>query len=190
MRSGRAVLLALTAFAGLGAASAACSAILDLQPPPLANDGGDDGSALDATTIDAAASDATPGTDAGSVVVCLPLDAGGDGSVTYFPLRQTVVDDAGTHSWEFFEPSSVNALARDFQGGVFDGRYIYFSPVSNGAVTRYDTQGSFTAMTSWSTFDTSTLGANAQGFNGAVYDGRFVYFVPYHAPSAYVGLIV
>jgi hypothetical protein len=194
--SPRTVLPALSAFAALCVSSAACSAILDLEPPPGEDAGGDDGSTFDVTTGDAPATDApamdsASRGDAGSdAPVCLALDAGGDGSTTYFPLKQSVIDDAGTHTWEFFEPSSVNTLARDFQGGVFDGRYVYFSPLTSGTITRYDTQGSFVAMASWSTFDTSTLGANAQAFNGAVYDGRYVYFVPFHSPGAYDGLIV
>ena len=45
-------------------------------------------------------------------------------------------------------------------------------------VTRYDTQGSFSATTSWSAFDAAQLGSAARGFFGAVFDGRWITFVP------------
>lgn len=186
------------------AATAACSAILDLEPPPIPDDAG----APDATSgSDAAPNDATA-TDAGQDVVsaadgpvqtsdaavCSPLDAAApDGATgtTYFSLRDTPVDDAGTPAWTFYEPSNVNTFARNFQGGTFDGRYIYLVPNDNGTVTRYDTHGPFATGASWSTFDTTTLAPGAQGFSGAVFDGQFVYFVPYHAPTAtYEGLVV
>jgi hypothetical protein len=194
MRSRRTLVVAFALVAALAGAAAACSNILGLEPPPI-GDGG--APPVDATTGDAPGSDAPgPGVDGGTLdatgdaQVCTPLDGGGDGPTTYFPFNQTIIDDAGDHTWQFFEPDSVNPLSRNFQGGVYDGRYVYFAPSVSGTVTRYDTRASFVAGSSWTTFDTSTLNANAQGFGGAVYDGRYVYFVPSHAPSGYVGLLV
>ncbi len=70
--------------------------------------------------------------------------------------------------------TTVNANAKGFNGGLFDGRYFYAVPLAysspsgfSGIVTRYDTQGSFTT-------------ASAKGFIGAVFDGRYAYFVPYY----------
>jgi hypothetical protein len=198
----RAIVLPLVALATLSTGAAACSAILGLEPPPT----GDGGTLpFDATTGDAlsggdsapasdgpvADQDGGPDASSDSPAACVPLDGGGDGSTTYFSLSQALVDDAGDHTWQYFEPNTVNANSHDFQGGAFDGRYVYFAPSSNGTVTRYDTHVSFTGSGSWSTFDTSTLSADAQGFGGAVYDGRFVYFVPYHtAAGGYLGLLV
>jgi hypothetical protein len=177
---------------------AACSALLDLQPPPVPEDGGttdattpvDGGGSMDGSGTDGVAADAAP-----DVVICLGLDASppngeGDASTTWYPFKDMPVGDAGASTWEFFEPSSVNTFSRNFQGGAFDGRYVYFVPSQYGTVTRYDTLGSFQSNASWSTFDTSTLSLGAQGFSGAVYDGQYVYFVPYHSPLGYEGLVV
>jgi hypothetical protein len=87
-------------------------------------------------------------------------------------------------SWQTFDTTTVNADARGFNGGVFDGRYMYFAPHDktsgfNGVITRYDTQLPFTNASSWSTFDVATVAANAIGFFGARFDGRYIYFVPY-----------
>jgi hypothetical protein len=198
MRSGRAVVLASAVLAALCAASAACSAILGLQPPP-SPDGGDD----DATSQDGPPSDGPPAEDGGpdaasdaasdagdmsDAPVCQPL-AAGDGSTTYNPLREAL-DEAGVPRWQFFETGSVNMQAQAYMGGVFDGRYVYYAPSSNGIVLRYDTQAPFATMASWTTFDTSTLEAKAQGYSGAVYDGRYMYLVPFRAPGGYNGLIV
>ncbi len=188
--------LALTAL--VSTAGAACSALLDLEPPP----GPEDGGTSDATTpgdaggsMDGSGGDG-PASDGGAdVVTCLGLDAsppgdGGDDAASWYPLRNMPVGDAGASTWEFFEPSAVNTFSRNFQGGVFDGRYVYFVPNEYGTVTRYDTQGLFQSNASWSTFDTTTLSSAAQGFSGAVYDGQYIYFVPYHSPSGYEGLVV
>ena len=202
MRSRRSVVLVLAAGAVVAATTAACSSILGLEPPPTGTDGGSP--PLDATTGDAPGVEASPNdapgpeADGGApdapsdAPVCMAIDAGGDGSTVYYPFTNAVIDDAGTHPWQYFEPNSVNPLAHNFQGGVYDGRYVYFAPNTNGTVTRYDTHGSFVTGSSWSTFDTTTLGANAQGFGGAVFDGRYVYFVPYKVPAGgiYDGVLV
>jgi hypothetical protein len=188
----------LALMAVLLVAGAACSALLDLQPPPVPEDGGttdatmpvDGGASMDGSGGDGVAPDA-----AADVVMCLGLEASppngpGDASTTWYPFKDMPVGDAGANTWEFFEPSAVNTFSRNFQGGTFDGRYVYFVPNQYGTITRYDTLGSFQSNASWSTFDTSTLSIGAQGFNGAVYDGRYVYFVPYHSPLGYDGLVV
>jgi hypothetical protein len=190
-------LVVVAALAALSAASAACGNLLGLEPPPTedAGAGADSAPPFDATTGDSPVGDAPGpdhdgGADAESDGLCLPLGAG-DGSAMYYTLNFADIDDAGTHNWQYFEPSSVNTLSRDFQGAAFDGRYVYFVPYASGTVTRYDVLGGFTSFASWVTFDTTTLGLTAQGFNGAVYDGRYVYFVPYHTAAAgYLGLLV
>ena len=70
----------------------------------------------------------------------------------------------------FTEPSGwatydagANGVGTDpdqFQGAAFDGRYIYFSPSSNGEVLRYDTTGAFIAASAWATYD---YGADPNG---------------------------
>ncbi|HEY8086768.1 MAG TPA: hypothetical protein VIF09_02965 [Polyangiaceae bacterium] len=172
--------------------SAACSAILGLEAPP-------EGSGADAST-DTTTSDGTTGNEGGTPEgstgdagtdgpVCLPLDAGGLGNVTYNALHNAVLPEGGT-TWEFFEPNSVSAGAHDFLGGTFDGRYIYFAPNSTSTITRYDTTQGFQTGASWSVFDAHALVPAGVGFEGAVFDGHYVYFVPDHLPGAYTGTVV
>ena len=89
--------------------------------------------------------------------------------------------------WTTFDTSTVNPGAIGFEGGAFDGRYVYFVPNHNtsedGLVTRYDTQAAFGTSASWSTFDVATVNPGAIGFQGGVFDGRYLYLVPYRDPG-------
>ncbi|MDF7823028.1 hypothetical protein P4B35_03315 [Pontiellaceae bacterium B12227] len=91
-----------------------------------------------------------------------------------------------TNAWTAFDPGS-NGVGTDpdgYDGGVFDGRYVYFSPYHNGTashgeVLRLDTQGDFNTTNAWSTYTPHAHGVGNQvGYLGAVYDGRYVYFCP------------
>jgi len=83
-------------------------------------------------------------------------------------------------------PGTDGLNTKGYYGGVFDGRYIYFSPVHNGAlrhgiVLRYDTYGGLTNATSWQVYDASnTDGLSCRGYRGGVYDGRYIYYVPHY----------
>jgi len=104
-----------------------------------------------------------------------------DGLVTRYDTTGVF---SSTTSWSMFDVASVNASAKGFFGGTFDGRYVYFSPnegtfpAANGTVARFDTTGSFESPAAWTTFDASSVYAGAKGFEGAVFDGKYVYFVP------------
>jgi hypothetical protein len=93
------------------------------------------------------------------------------------------------NSWQTFDLVAGGADTPGFTGtsgytgAVFDGRYVYLVPSSNGTgphgvVTRFDTKGSFTTATSWSTFDMAGVDVNARGYFGGAFDGRYIYFVP------------
>ena len=88
----------------------------------------------------------------------------------------------GAASWSMFDTVRVNPKAQRFNGGTFDGRYLYMAPAGGtkegerGFAARYDTQASFEETSSWSTFDTTMLDPWAFEFAGAVFDGRYVYF--------------
>ena len=93
-------------------------------------------------------------------------------------------------AWSVFDMTTVNANSKGFQGGVFDGRYVYFVPYSSspgvysGIVTIYDTQGDgFTNSSSYTAIDLTAFNAGFVGFNGAVFDGRYVYLAPYYSTS-------
>jgi hypothetical protein len=96
---------------------------------------------------------------------------------------QTAFESAG--SWEAYDASKTGGSgAAGYTGGVFDGRYLYFSPQTlspPAPVLRYDTQMSFTNSNSWGAYNAAnTEGLICQGTQGAIFDGRFVYFVPHY----------
>jgi hypothetical protein len=92
-------------------------------------------------------------------------------------------------SWTAYDASATDGMDTvGYQGGVFDGRYVYFVPHTSmndfatvhGRVLRYDTIGGFTASASWQAYDAGTTdGLDTRGYQGGVFDGRYVYFVPY-----------
>jgi hypothetical protein len=80
-------------------------------------------------------------------------------------------------SYRRFDTKTLGQEAVCFDGGAFDGRYIYFVPLLHGVVVRYDTQGQFEDAGSWEAFDARPHGL---GMNvGAVFDGRWLYFCAY-----------
>ena len=104
------------------------------------------------------------------------------GRVARYDTRGGFAED---RSWEVFDICQIDENSRGFFGGIFDGRYIYFTPhckapdLYHGQVTRYDTQGDFTSADSWRFFDTGEIHPNNKGFIGGVFDGRFVYLPPF-----------
>jgi hypothetical protein len=88
-------------------------------------------------------------------------------------------------SWSTFDVGTLDAGAAGFQGGVFDGRYVYFVPFIDsssydGKVARYDTLGSFATTSSWAIFDVETVNPSAKAFGGGTFDGRYLYLIPYY----------
>jgi len=80
--------------------------------------------------------------------------------------------------------TQVDPRCKGFSGAVFDGRFVYYVPLNNGAfhgvITRCDTQGDFADPRSWTCFDTAQVDPDSRGFVNGVFDGRFVYLVPYN----------
>jgi len=95
-------------------------------------------------------------------------------------------------AWAAYSPKA-NGVGDDpsgYDGGVFDGRYVYFIPMANvsgyhGEVLRYDTTADFSEAASWSTFNPSQngVGDDLIGFSGGAFDGRYLYFSPYRNNS-------
>jgi len=103
------------------------------------------------------------------------------------------------NSWSSFDASATDGkVCKGYQGGVFDGRYIYFAPHYNGAirsgiVLRYDTQADFNTANSWNAYDTTVINTGYRGYMGAVFNGRYVYFVPHYneyISGTYNGLVL
>jgi len=91
-------------------------------------------------------------------------------------------------AWVAYSPKAhgVGVDPSGFNGGLFDGRYVYFIPDENsggphGEVLRYDTTGAFSDIASWRTFDPSKngVGDDPVGFAGGAFDGRYLYFAPF-----------
>jgi hypothetical protein len=91
-------------------------------------------------------------------------------------------------SWSAFDVSTVSPNARNFSGGAFDGRYVYFAPSGTSTIARYDTQAQFGAMSAWQVYDLANVSPGAKGFNGALFDGKNVYLIPYNN-GAFDGLV-
>lgn len=85
-------------------------------------------------------------------------------------------------SWRVFDADKTAGLkTKDFDGALFDGRYVYFAPLSYGAPLRYDTTLPFDDASSWSAFDATPLGM--ERCVGLVFDGRHLYFCSYNTPG-------
>ena len=80
-------------------------------------------------------------------------------------------------SYQRFDTAQLGPEAVCFDGGAYDGRYVYLVPLVHGTVVRHDTQGDFDDASSWEAFDARPHG---MGMNvGAVFDGRWLYFCAY-----------
>ena len=94
-------------------------------------------------------------------------------------------------NWTSYDASVTGGLdTAGFDGGFFDGRYVYFapfvSPRKDGGYNfhtnylRYDTVGEFDNPSSWSSHDASAVdGLPTIGYNGGAFDGRFIYLAPW-----------
>jgi len=119
---------------------------------------------------------------------------GGSGTVLRLDTAGNFIDSG---SWSAYDAGSTGGLdTKGFSGGVFDGRYVYFTPHLDGssygsAVLRFDTSSNFTSSASWSAYDAgNTSGLNTKGFIGSVFDGRYVYFVPFFNGTSFNGVVL
>jgi len=111
----------------------------------------------------------------------------GAGEASFHHVCSWAAFDAGDHG--------VGDDPDGYDGAVFDGRYVYFVPYSQGVysyhdeVLRFDTFGGFSEPLSWTTFRPSEhgIGQPNAGYSGAVFDGRYVYFAPGGRGASYHG---
>jgi hypothetical protein len=102
----------------------------------------------------------------------------------------TQADFTSATSWSMFDLSKLWANAKGFEGGIFDGRYVYFVPcattsvstssdgVPSGLLVRFDSTADFQDPKAWESFDTTAVDPAAVGFVGGTFDGRYVYLAP------------
>ena len=108
----------------------------------------------------------------------------------------TAGDFADPSSWSTYDPDLEGMGGSN--GAVFDGRYVYFTPISGygdrvGNVLRFDTTGGFTDPSSWSKFDPYDHGVGQFAdiaYRGGVFDGQHLYFAPFSGDSAPFGEVL
>ena len=138
----------------------------------------------DATAVDADAKKFISAVFDGRYIYFVPTSDGSSFFNSHVARYDTTADFSTAGSWTVYDVSAVDTNAGGFEGAVFDGRYIYFVPLSDasyntsGHVTRYDTTADFSTAGSWTVYDVTAVDSEALGFEGAVFDGRYVYFVP------------
>ena len=89
----------------------------------------------------------------------------------------TQADFQDPATYRVFDTKALSKNAVCFDGGAFDGRYIYFVPLTTSLVVQYDTTADFADTVSWRTYNAKPL--NMQMNVGSVFDGRYLYFCSY-----------
>jgi hypothetical protein len=87
-------------------------------------------------------------------------------------------------NWTTFVLSAAQNVMGPYNGGTFDGTYVYFAPQATNAAARYDTTRQFVATASWSAFAIGSAVPGASGFRGAVFGHDGVHLVPFPAAQA------
>ncbi len=82
-------------------------------------------------------------------------------------------------TYRIFDTQQLDLDAACFDGGVFDGRYIYFVPLNTGVALRHDSRGDFGAASDWSRSGFIKRVAAGKWYVGGLFDGRYVFFVPF-----------
>jgi hypothetical protein len=99
-------------------------------------------------------------------------------------------------AWQARDITSTCGLPTEgYDGGLFDGRYLYYIPFWDGKDTRlgfhnrllrYDTLRDYHKDGAWDAVDAGTLTTPSHpgGFNGGAFDGRHLYFAPWRQNPA------
>ena len=105
-------------------------------------------------------------------------ETGADGRVLRYDTSGPFHDEA---SWAVYDAGATGGLeCANYDGALYDGRHVYFAPLSGGAVLRHDPRRPFDDPAAWEAFDPARLPGHPLGMCvGAVFDGRWIYFTPY-----------
>lgn len=121
------------------------------------------------------------------------------GTIVRFDTRREFTD---SKSWQSYRANETDGLQTvGFDGGFFDGRYVYFvpfvAPREGGGYTfhanflRYDPQGDFLDSKNWSARDASQAdGMRTTGYNAGAFDGRYFYAAPWQQGRAADGSLM
>ena len=108
-----------------------------------------------------------------------PPSVGNDGA-SYNPVTSTSAWSTA-ELWKLLGEGN-NLASTAFNGGTFDGRYVYLASQTGGLVRRFDATMQLSAASAWESFDTQLAEApQTLSFAGAAFDGRYVYFASYEA---------
>ena len=99
---------------------------------------------------------------------------------SYFPLARPQVIDLAT--------SDVNL--KGFLGGFTDGRYGYFCPYQDSAMSGKVARLDLNDFSTVTVLDFTTISGDLKGYFGGFVDGKYAYFVPYYNGADYHGKIV
>lgn len=105
----------------------------------------------------------------------------------------TTLPFAEATNWETFDADHTDGLrSTGFDGGFFDGRFVYFQPfflhigpgkrdnLFHSIYLRCDPNKPFADRSSWQAFDASkTDGLHSVGYNAGAFDGRYFYAAPW-----------
>jgi hypothetical protein len=109
-------------------------------------------------------------------------------NIVRFDTSRNFIDPA---NWESHRCDYTNGLRTNgFDGGFFDGRFVYFVPFVFGSKAegltfhsnflRYDPMGDFDDPKSWDAHDASKAsGLDSVGYNAGAFDGRYFYCAPW-----------
>ena len=160
------------------------------QPPSPSADGGvvatyrniADGAGWSSTTLAGSSAGSYSGTIFDGRYVYFAPDSAGGAVLRY----DTTLAFGSTRAWSTFDLTSMNAVAKNYRGAVFDGRYVYLVPSSAGAtLARYDTHAPYRDASSWTLVDLKSVSGTVS-FTGGSFDGRYLYLAP--SPDASVTL--
>ena len=102
------------------------------------------------------------------------LDDEPSGHILRYDTTAPLKDPA---SYAVFNAQQLGPEAACFDGAAFDGRHVYFAPLTSGHVLRYAVAENFADPQSWDLYDARPLGMQMNV--GVVFAGRHLYFCAY-----------
>lgn len=102
-------------------------------------------------------------------------------SADTFLRFDTTQSFTNSSAWEKISMSTAQGAATldaAYFGSSFDGRYVYFVPISSDTFLRFDSTLPFTNSSAWQRYSMSTAtgGIVNSAYNDAIFDGRYIYY--------------
>lgn len=145
-------------------------------------------STFNATTLDSNAKGMFYNVFDGRYIYFLPSTGGNKKIMRY----DTQAPFESADSYSFFDTNAVSTDLLYLGGGVYDGKYVYFTPTTNASssvVLRYDTTRNFTESASYAVYNMADANAKAGAYASSVFDGRYIYYIPSINLEGHLGLV-